>query len=67
MKRRSSKRPTEVKPLLAERQLWREIPEGLQGKVRGGQKFGGHGDPNSNPIITDGDPGHTLVVLQGRP
>ena len=36
MKRRNSKQPTDKKPLLANNELWREIPIGLQGKVRGG-------------------------------
>ena len=37
MKRRSSKQPTDKKPVvLANSELWREIPDGLQGKVRGG-------------------------------
>ena len=37
MKRRSSKQPTDKKPVVANHELWREISEGLQGKVRGGQ------------------------------
>ena len=37
MKRRSSKQLTEKKPLLANNQMWREIPESLQGKVVGGE------------------------------
>ena len=36
MKRRSSKQPTDKKPVVANSELWREIPIGLQGKVRGG-------------------------------
>ena len=35
MKRRSSKQLTDKKPIF-NKELWREIPEGLQGKVRGG-------------------------------
>ena len=35
MKRRSSKQPTDKKPI-KDKELWREIPLGLQGKVRGG-------------------------------
>ena len=38
MKKRSSKQPIEKKPLLANSELWREIPEGLQGTVRGGRE-----------------------------
>ncbi len=37
MKRRSSKQPTDKKPLVANNELWRELTVGLQGKVRGGQ------------------------------
>ncbi len=36
MKRRSSKQPSDKKPLVANKKLWRELTEGLQGKVRGG-------------------------------
>ena len=37
MKKRSSKQANiRIQPLNAERELWREIPEDLQGKVRGG-------------------------------
>ncbi len=37
MKRRSSKQPTDKKPIL-DKELWREIPDKLQGKVRGGSE-----------------------------
>ena len=36
MKRRSSKQPTDKKPVVANSELWREIPEGLQATVSGG-------------------------------
>ncbi len=35
MKRRSSKQPTDKKPIF-NKELWREIPATVQGKVRGG-------------------------------
>ena len=36
MTRSNKKQPTDKKPVVANKELWREIPEGLQGKVRGG-------------------------------
>ena len=43
MKRRNNEQPTDKKPVVANKKLWREIPEGLQGKVRGGWEDGGSG------------------------
>ena len=40
MKIGSSKQPTDKKPVVVNFKLWREIPEGLQGKVRGGFRSG---------------------------
>ena len=40
MKRRSSKQPTDKKPVVANNEQWRELTEGLQGKVRGGSGAG---------------------------
>ena len=40
MKRRSSKQPNDKKPVVANSELWREIPIGLQEKVRGGVVLG---------------------------
>ena len=37
MKIGSSKQPTDKKPVVVNSELWREIPIGLQGKVRGGR------------------------------
>ncbi len=37
----NKKQPTDKKPVVANNELWREIPEGLQGKVRGGDLSGG--------------------------
>ena len=39
MKRRSSKQPPDKKPIAANSELWRKIPEGLQEKVQGGQSL----------------------------
>ena len=36
MKRRSNEQPTDKKLVVANNELWCEIPIGLQGKVRGG-------------------------------
>ena len=36
MKRRNSKQPIDKKPVVVNNELWRELTEGLQGKVRGG-------------------------------
>ncbi len=36
MTRSNKKQPTDKKPVVANSKLWREIPEGLQGKVGGG-------------------------------
>ena len=37
MKRRNNEQPTDKKPVVANKKLWRELTEGLQGKVRGGK------------------------------
>ena len=36
MTRSNKKQPTDKKPPMGTNELWRDIPEGLQGKVRGG-------------------------------
>ncbi len=36
MTRSNKKQPTDKKPVVANKELWRELTEGLQGKVRGG-------------------------------
>ena len=36
MTRRNSKQPNDKKPVVANSELWRELTEGSQGKVRGG-------------------------------
>ena len=41
MKRRSSKQPNDKKLVVANNELWREIPISLQGKVREGLIFQG--------------------------
>ncbi len=40
MKRRNNEQPSDKKPLLANSELWRELTEGLQEKVRGGADEG---------------------------
>ena len=37
MTRSNKKQPTDKKPVVANSELWREIPDGLQGKVVGGE------------------------------
>ena len=39
MTRSNKKQPTDKKPIVTNNELWCEIPEGLQGKVRGGQQL----------------------------
>ena len=39
MTRSNKKQPTDKKPVVANNKLWRELTEGLQGKVRGGVGF----------------------------
>ena len=51
MKRRSSKQPSDKKPVVANQKLWRELTEGLQGKVRGGNV-----DDNGDDVLLEGRP-----------
>ena len=44
MTRSNKKQPTDKKPPMGTNELWREIPIGLQGKVRGGVCPGGIGE-----------------------
>ena len=43
MTRSNKKQPTDKKPVVAKSKLWRELTEGLQGKVRGGHNDGVEG------------------------